>query len=381
MSTLRPVFAEIDLDALAENTSAMRTLAGPEMRFYGVVKGDAYGTGLLRAVPVILEAGADAIATADPADVPLLRNAGVSAPILLYPSTAPSTAREVVELGVIVTLHDLSSIKAFAAQPSSVTAHVKIDCGFGRLGLQEGEWGIALDAIRDAQNIRVVGLYTHLGHTESPEQVHHQMSVFERAVSAFEAGGVPVHERMVASTRVAIGYPEYHLNAINPGRGLYGILDTAWLERFNAKRALHRLWTEVLQVKWLPAGASPGYTDGPPLEKAMKIAVLAIGFASGLPRVANGMPVLIRGKRAPTVGLRSTDHTVIDVTHIPDVQPGDEAVIIGAQAGEEILMDEFAGRSELPLIEIHGKLIRGTTRDYSRRSAGREYQFRRHLIA
>lgn len=372
MNIHRPVVAEIDLEALAGNTRALRNLAGPDTRFYGVVKGDAYGIGLLESAHVILESGADAVATADPADVSLLRKAGISAPILLYPSTTPAMAGEVAELGAIVTLHDLPSIAAFGAQKSAIEAHVKIDCGFGRLGLQEKEWAIALETLRNAPNIRIVGIYTHLGHTENREQVHRQMEVFRRAESAFESRGIPVPERMVASTRVVIGYPEYCLNAINPGRGLYGILEEPWLQSFQPKRALSRLWTEVLQVKSLPAGSTPGYAEGPPLAREMKIAVLAVGFANGLPRIANGMPVLIRGQRAPTIGLRSTEHTVVDVTDIADVRPGDEAVIVGSQAGAEIHPEEFAERSGLPLIEIQAKIIRGAVRAYSGRRAVQE---------
>src|SRR5690606_18230192 len=108
------IVAEIDLDALAANTAAIRCRVGPGVRLYGVGKGDAYGVGLARAAPVMLKAGADALAVGDPADAASLRAAGIDAPILLYPSTPPERAAEIAALGVTVSLVDLESIAAFA---------------------------------------------------------------------------------------------------------------------------------------------------------------------------------------------------------------------------------------------------------------------------
>jgi alanine racemase len=372
MSLQRPVVAEIDLSAVAENTRAIRDLIGSDIRFYGVVKGDAYGIGLLETARIILESGADAIATSAPDDVIRMRRSGIDAPILLYPSTTPAMASKVAELGVIVTLHDLSSVQAFAAQTAPLEAHIKLDCGFGRLGLAEAEWAQAFEAVRRAYHIRLVGLYTHLGHTEDAASVHRQMEVFQRAVAAAEACGFSNLERMVASTRVTIGYPEYHLDAINPGIGIYGLLEDPWLDQFQPRSVLRRLFTEVLQVKSLPAGSTPGYLDERPLAREMTIAILAAGFANGLPRIANGMPVLIRGQRATTVGMRSTEHTVVDVTNIPDVRPGDEAVIIGSQGEAKIDPAEFSEKSELPLIEIFARLTRAASRSYFSPGAPKE---------
>ena len=364
----RPVVAEIDLDALAANTAGIRRLIGSGVRFYGVCKGDAYGIGLEQAAPVILESGADALAVADPKDVVSLHTIGVSAPLLLYPSTPPDMAADVATLGAIVSLTDLETIAAFATTGVPVAAHAKVDCGFGRLGLVEAEWTSAFAAIRQASNIRLVGLYTHLGHTEDRNQVDNQIKMFRRAIQTAEAAGFDDLEYMAASSRVVIGRSDLRLNAINPGRALYGWLEAPWTAAFTAKPVLHALTTRVIQVKSLPPGSTPGYLDGV-AGSALRVAVLATGFADGLPRVANGLPVLIRGREARVLGMRSTEHTVVDVTQIPGVAPGDEAVLLGRQGDKEITPEQIAAASAVPLIELLPRLARSVTRRYSARGA------------
>ena len=369
MTIQKPVIAEINLDNLAANTTAMRELIGSTRRMYGVVKGDAYGMGLLRAAPVVLEAGCDAIATANPEDVVQLRRIGVQVPILLYPATPITMAGAVAELDAIITLHDLPGIAAYATQPARLEAHLKIDCGFGRLGLQEVNWASAFEALQRASNIRLSGVYTHLGQTEDAGAVDRQMTIFQRAITMAESYGFRDLEKMVASTRVAIGYRRYHLDAVNPGIGLYGLLEGEWLNRFQCRQVLQRLWTSVLQVKTLPAGSTPGVLGNQALQRDMTIAVIAAGFANGLPRIANNMPVLIHGRRAPTLGLRSTEHTIVDVTEISNVVSGDEVVIVGRQDEQEITALEFVETSQLPLLEAVGRLCAGAEKNYTQSSS------------
>ena len=364
MTPGRLAIADIDLSAVAANTAGMRRLIGSDVRFYGVCKGDAYGIGLERAAPVILEAGADALAVADPADVAALRAAGISAPVLLYPSTPPDIAGAVAALGAIVSLVDMESIAAFSNQATPVTAHAKIDCGFGRLGLTAEEWEPAFAAIRRSPGIRLIGLYTHLGHTDDNAEVDAQMQVFRRAVQAADAASFRNLELMAASSRVMIGYPHLKLNAVNPGRALYGWLEATWGSKFAAMPAVTSIATRVIQIKTLPVGTKPGYLDPAPLARPLRVAVLAAGFVNGLPRLAHGLPVLIRGREAPTVGTRSTEHTVVDVSEIPAAAVGDEAVLLGRQGEAEITAERMAAVSGVPLIELLPRVTRGMSRRY-----------------
>lgn len=369
MTEHRPVYAEIDLDALAANTAMFRSVIGPDTRFYGVCKGDAYGVGLGQAAPVMLGSGADALAVADAADVVKLRNAGIAAPILLYPSSTPDRVAEIAELGATVSIFDWTSLEAFVATGSRVSAHAKIDCGFGRFGLEQSDWEAAFAQIRATPHLHLAGIYAHFAHTDRPDAIDAQKKNFQRAIDAAEAAGLRDLEYMAASSRIVLGRTDLIFNAVNPGRGLYGWLEDSWRETFPAQPVVRKLLTRVLQVKSLAAGSWPGYADGP-LAAPIRIAVLATGFADGLPRVANGLPVLIRGQRAPTLGMRSTEHAVVDVTEIEGVSPGDEAVIVGAQSGEVISFDEVAATSGIPLIELLPRIARGAIRRYSNGAAG-----------
>lgn len=359
----RIVTVEIDLDALAENVQLIRERIGPAVRFYAVGKGDAYGAGLLRTAPVMLEAGADGLALSNPAEVAELRARGLRQPMLLYPGTPPSMAADVAATGAIVTLHDGPSLDAFAAVGAPIEAFVKIDCGFGRLGFAETEWGQAFNRVRKAGSVRLRGVYTHLAFTENPAVVQAQMERFRRAAEIARVNGFSDLELMAASSRVVLGYPELHLNAVNPGRLLYGILEPPWTEQAQPAPVICRIYTSVIQVKDLAAGAHPGYL-ATPLAAPRRIAVLPAGFANGFPRIANGAPVLVRGQVAPVLGMRSTEHMVVDVSDVPDVAPGDEVVLFGPQGDRRITLEMLGDMTDTPIIELLPRLARSASRLY-----------------
>ncbi|HUG62607.1 MAG TPA: alanine racemase [Methylomirabilota bacterium] len=359
----RIVTVEIDLAALADNVRLVRERIGPDVRFYAVGKGDAYGTGLERAAPVMLEAGADGLAMSDPADVAAMRARGLRQPMLLYPGTPPSMAGDVVATGAIVTLHDDPSLDAFAAAGSSVEAFVKVDCGFGRLGFPEADWSRTFERVRRAGSLRLRGIYTHLAFTEDPAAVLAQMERFRRAADLAAANGFHDLELMVASSRVVLGYEDLHLNAVNPGRLLYGILERPWTDKIQPAPVIRRISTFVIQVKDLAAGSHPGYMPEP-LSAARRIAIVPAGFANGFPRIANSAPVLVHGRLARVLGMRSTEHMMIDVSDVPDVAPGDEVVLLGPQGDQNITLDMLDEAGTVPLIELLPRLARSSRRLY-----------------
>ena len=138
----------------------------PADRFYAVCKNNAYGCGTRETAETMLAAGADAFAVSDPEDAERIRAAGVKAPILLYASTCPDAAEAVAELNLIATVHDFDGLDAFARVKRAIDVHVEVDCGYGRLGFTPNEWRDAFDRLRQAPNLNVVGIYTHLTSVE-----------------------------------------------------------------------------------------------------------------------------------------------------------------------------------------------------------------------
>jgi alanine racemase len=361
----RPAWCEIDLDALAHNVRTIRGALAPGVRFYAVCKNNAYGCGARESARTMLEAGADAFAVSDPEDAERIRAAGIDAPILLYASTTPSAAAAVAEMGLIATIHDFAGLEAFAAAGRKVDVHVEVDCGYGRLGFTPGEWRKAFAELRKAKHLRVVGLYTHLASVEAADAVDWQAKLFERAAAEAREAGFENLELMAASSRVLLGYPELNLTAVNPGRMLYGMMESPWLGQWDIRPVIRAIKSRVLQVKTIPADfpfddarhkAAPG---------SLKTAVIAFGFKDGLSRLPAGGEVLVRGKRARIIGVRATEHTVIDVSDVPGAAAGDEVVIVGSQGAEKIDAHEAVATYKMAMIELLPRMSLNMPRLYA----------------
>ena len=361
----RPAWAEIDLDALASNVSKIRSLVGPDVRFYAVCKNNAYGCGAAECAATMLDAGADAFAVSDPEDAGRLRNAGIIAPILLYGATTPVQVEAIADLGLIVTIHDRKGLEAFEQLKRPVPVHVEVDCGYGRLGFIPEEWPSVFARLKKARHLDVIGLYTHLVRAEDQAAIARQVQRLEQAISNAREAGFEKLEIMAASSRILLGYPGLNRTAINPGRALYGMMEQPWLGGLTFDPVIRSIKSRVLQVKTLPADfevddarhiASPG---------KLKTAVIAFGFKDGMPAQPDGGTVLVRGQRARIIAGRATEHTILDVTDIPDVAPGDEVVMVGAQGDDLITAAQAVQYYGMPMIELMARMSLSVPRIYS----------------
>jgi alanine racemase len=339
-----------------------KRLAGTAKLFV-VVKGDGYGGGVVEIAEAAVEAGTDAIAVGAPADALALRSAGITCPILMYASTLPEDAARVASLGFAVTIHDFASLDAFARTGVPVEAWVKIDCGLGRLGFNPDEFAEAFTRLKRARTLRFGGVYAHFALPEEPPVMAVQRRIFANACKAAELAGHTGFERMVASSRVMLGYPDLNLTAINPGRFILGLMEPPWADKAHFRPAVHALKSRVIQIKNLPEGTlSFGGAErklGP-----VRAAVLPIGYGEGLPHAPPCHVVLVRGKRARILSRRGIEHTVVDVTRIPGVEIGDEAVLLGAQGDDAITADELSAALNVPVLELIPRLARCAPRRY-----------------
>lgn len=363
MTVRRPSWVEIDLAAIRHNMRETRRLAGPHVKIFVVCKGDGYGVGAGMLARTAVEAGADCAACSDLEDLRAIRAAGVTAPVLLYGSTLPADAEALAQLDVIATIHDFDGLTAFSAITRSCTAYVKVDTGFGRLGFTESQWPRAFDALARLRNVRVVGLYCHLGHTENRSKVDEQVTRFRRAAALAREAGLPELDLMVASSRIVIAYPDLAMNAVNPGRMICGILEPPWDTLVDIRPVVRSLKSRLIQLKDVPEGGAIAYAEQP-FARATRIAIAPIGFADGYPRFPAGGSALIGGRRVPIVGARATEHTVFDVTDVPDARIGDEVVLLGRQGEEAITGNELAATTGVPLIELIPRIGRMARRVY-----------------
>jgi alanine racemase len=364
METLATI--DIDLDALAHNVRIARGLAGGA-KIYGVVKGDAYGIGLRAAAATMASAGVDGFAAGEVVGATMLAARYPRLPVILYGVYEPAVVLPVARAGVMPTLFSRECIEAAAAANTSIRVFIEVDCGFGRLGLLQEDVDEALRVLAGNRLVKLTGVYTHLGAVEDAGQVARQTKQFRRIVKRIRQAGYPDIEAMAASSRVVIGYPEHHLDAVNPGRLLYGLLDAPWRLRVDARPVYAAVRSRLIQIKQLAPGARLGY-GGPEIEGrgVVKAGVAAIGFAGGLARGIAGAPVLVRGRRARVLGLASMEHLLIDLEVAPDAAVGDEIVLLGRQDGEAIAGDEFSSSAGLTELELLPRLGRMLPRRYLR---------------
>jgi alanine racemase len=363
-ATARPAWSVIDLDALRHNVKTIRSMLRPTDRFYAVCKNNAYGCGARETAQTMLAAGADAFAVSDPEDAQRIREAGVKSPILLYACTCPDAAEAIADLDLIATVHDFAGLEALARVHRAVDVHVEVDCGYGRLGFTPDEWREAFGRLGRASNLNVVGLYTHLTSVEDAAVVGKQAVLFHQAAAAAHEAGFRGIERMAASSRVMLGYPDLNLNAVNPGRMLYGMIEDPWQGKADLAPVIRSIHSRVLQVKTIPASFDFDWNRHRAAPGSLRTAVIAFGFKDGLPRQPAGGSVLIRGRRAPIIGMRATEHTTVDVTDIPDAAVGDEVTIVGTQGAATITGHEAVATYQMPMIELLPRMTLNTVRVY-----------------
>lgn len=354
----RASWIEIDAAAIRHNLRLIRRLAGTA-RVYAVCKGDAYGFDAATVACIAAAERIDALACGDPDDARAIRAAGVSLPILLYGVTDARDLPSLASLDVIVTAHDQATLDVCVAHDLAFS--LKLDVGFNRLGFRDEDLGPVLAAAARHDRARVRGVYTHLFDNEVPAAVAAQVKRFHAMAARIEAAGWRGCERMVASSRILIASPELALDAVNPGRLVYGMLEPPWNDRVDARSALAAVKARIISLKRLAAGTVPGYSASA-IRRDTLVAVIPFGFADGYPRFPAGGTVLVRGRRAPLVGPRHTEHALVDVTDVPGVALGDEVVLLGAQGDEAITIHDIVAATGVPLIELVPRLAHNPRR-------------------
>lgn len=350
---LRPNVLEIDLAAAASNIRAVRQLVGPDRKIFAVLKADGYGHGAIEVGNVFVANGADALAVADLTEGIRLRQSGIRAPILVYPNSLPWAAEETIHHGLVPALVDLESAQAYAdAATGSFDVFVKIDVGYERLGVPAEQASKFIEAVLKLPHLRLAGICAH-GHAQrgNLDYAKWQLQRFIAVVDELEARGVRVPIRLLAASPFVIRFPETYLNAVEPGRMLYGITYPGEMSPIPLRPTLRSLTTCVISVKDMIPRERFAELAPFPVPTPMRLGVIPIGSADGLNSLHAGR-VLVHGQAVPIVASPSLEHTRIDLTGVPNARVGDEVVIIGRQGNAEITSAEVASRNGLGLNQV-----------------------------
>jgi alanine racemase len=352
-SSLRPVRLVVDLDAAADNLRAVRRLVGPARKVFAVVKADGYGFGAVEMGAAFARTGADALAVADLSEGIRLRQHGITVPILVYPNSLPVAAAETLHHDLVPTLVDLESARAYsqaAAGPCQV--FVKVDVGLERLGVPAEQAVKTILAMLALPHLTLGGLCAH-PHGEAGDRAYAdwQFGRFTAVVDELEGHGIRVPIRLLAATPFVLRFPHTYLNAVDPGRMLYGITVPDETPPVRLRPALRALTTRIIALKELAPRERFAELAPFPVNAPMRLGVVPMGSADGL-RWLHAGRVLVNGRPAPIIGSPSLEHTRVDLTGVPTARVGDEVVIIGRQGDLEITPAEVAARHGLGLHHV-----------------------------
>ena len=362
----RQTAAIVDLDALSGNIRQVRKALAPGREVLAVVKAEAYGHGAVEASRIFRKEGACLLGVATAEEAEVLRSVGAKeedsllsdAPILLMSAVSPCLAPRVVSLDLETALWNFEQAQALASTAAaagrSVRVHFKVDSGMGRLGLSPGEAADFIRKVSGLDRIVPVGLMSHLGQADEEEGVPPTLAQFEVVRSLAESlrneGILPplVH---TANSAGGLAFLDAPGGLVRCGILLYGCLPRN-VRSFSVVPAMS-FRSYILQVKPIAAGAPVGYGATYRRETPGKIALAAVGYADGYPRLlSNRADALVGGSRAPVVGRVSMDLIALDVTHLETVHEGEEVVLFGAQNEGRILVEELADRVDTIPYEI-----------------------------
>jgi alanine racemase len=335
-------WVEVSRSRIRENYRAVRELVGETAEVMPVVKADAYRHGAIEVSRVLENEGVTWLAVSNVEEGAALRQAGMKTRILVMADFLPED-RDALELfrltPVVHSLDDLANVR--------VPYHLKIDSGMGRLGTRAAPEEIARRVA--AAPAPLEGLMTHFASSANYEtaQTAQQIERFEAVVAEFRGRNMqPRYVHLSSSIPVAYKRVDAWGNLVRPGHAIYGYVSPGKgpvpPAALRVKPALSWKAT-ILAVKEIEAGALIGYGGMYRAPRTMRIAVLAAGYADGIPhRLSNRGKAIAAGRLVPIVGAVSMDLTTIDVTDCPGLRTGDPVTLLGTEGGVSIDAQQIA---------------------------------------
>jgi len=350
---LNPTVAEIDLEALAHNLRALRSILAPNVEIIGVVKADAYGHGSIPVSRALAAHGLKRFAVATLDEAVTLQDAGIPGRILVLGARFVEEVPEIVERGFETVVTDMNLARRLDAEAQSrerrALVHVMFDTGMGRIGFPAENALSVCRSVEDLPGLQMTGAMTHFASADesaSDDFTRGQICAFAQIRRDVQVSDLQIPVWHAANSAGILWHPDSHFDAVRPGLSLYGTYQRTDGVRPTQLRQVMRFRTRIAHLRDMPANKPVGYGRTFYTQRSSRIAVLPVGYGDGYSRtLSNVGHVLVRGHRVPIVGRVCMDHCMADVTDIPDVRVGDEVVLYGRQDAEAISIEEVARTS------------------------------------
>ena len=325
MNTFNRAEARIDLDRISENIAHLKISAGVPVM--AVVKADAYGHGLVPVAKAAIAGGATYLGVALLEEAIALRAAGITAPILAWLVPPGSDYLSAIDHDIELAVASLISLAEISAVKSDRKArlHLEVDTGMSRGGFLS-EWDqLSVDQLK---NIEIVGIFSHFARADEPGQAQNesQRIRFEEMVRKLESFGFANVICHLSNSAATLKDPSSAFDMVRTGIAMYGL--TPDVENLGSSLALGlkpamSLHAKLHLVKDVPANSPVGYGATAFTQGDTKLGLVAIGYADGIPRAAQGAGVFIHGKRAPIIGRVSMDQFVVNLGENSQAISGD----------------------------------------------------------
>lgn len=356
---------EIDLSALEHNLREVRRQLPADVRVALVAKADAYGHGIVPISCHAIETGAaDWICVATVAEGQQLREAGITAPILLLSPILPDEAHAALAADLRCTVERWETAAALsqaaAEQKRRAVVHVEVDTGLARFGCKpEDALPLVQQILRDP-HLEFEGLCQHyVDSGANLERTREQQALFQQVLDEFSKAGIQIPILHTSNSAGTCLHPEFAFDLVRVGILGYGIDPYGLIE--HRERPVLRWLGKVIALREVQTGESLSYSETYRVQRPSVIATLALGYGDGYPRnLSSRSWVVLRDQRVPIVGLVCMDQLLIDVTDLENVEIGDVAVLIG----NEIQVPEIAAWGETNCHEITTRIMPRVPRIY-----------------
>lgn len=362
---------EVDLAAIAANIHKLQEQAG--VPIMGVVKADAYGHGLLPISRTAIKAGVSWLGVALLEEALTLRSAGITVPILAWLVPPGSNYLSAIEADIDIAVPSIAIFQEICLAGKDSTKrpriHIEVDTGMTRGGFLY-EWESFLERLAIcAEEVDVIGLFSHFARADEPGEVQNslQLKRFVEMSDDLNRIGIepPIHH--LSNSAATLVDARSHFDLVRVGIAMYGL--TPDLEHLGTSQSLGlspamTLRAKIHLIKEVLANTPVGYGGVASTTHDTKLAVIAIGYADGIPRLAHGAGVFIDGRRAPIIGRVSMDQLVVDLGADSMAEAGDWVTVFGPGDQGEFTADDWGKASQSINYEIVTRIGPRVPRSY-----------------
>ncbi|MBQ3054016.1 MAG: alanine racemase [Clostridia bacterium] len=344
------IWAEIDLDALAENMRIIKAHTNVNSKIMAIVKADAYGHGIGNVAKTMIKNGADAFGVACIDEAVQLRKAGFDQMILILGAILPNEVEKAIKYDITTTAFDyeyaeiLSDTAVKMGKKASV--HIKVDTGMHRIGVIADRDNAVEKILEIAQlpGIEITGIFSHFACADMAEDnlSHKQAELFMTIVKALEKKGLSIPCKHICNSAGTFKYPQYHMDMVRVGVVCYGIYPSKEISPCGLVPVMS-LKTMVSRIETLKSGESVSYGATYKAEGNIKCATLMAGYADGYSRLlSDKVNVIINDRFVKIIGRICMDQCMTDVTDVNNIAVGDVATLFGRAGDKEIPVEELA---------------------------------------